>query len=74
MVTVEEMLDSLKSPAKLFSDNTNEVVAAFKGAVPKSFWVNRSAIGNRLNVLYTKKWGPLILAHGSIKWIRWHDH
>lgn len=54
--------------AELFSDATNEVLASFKGVIPKSFWININVISNKNNVLFTNKWGPPISANDDIKW------
>lgn len=66
---MEDTLDPLSAPPELFSPNTNEVVVAFKGVVPYSRYVNDKLISRRLNILFIKKWGPPVLAHGDIMWI-----
>lgn len=68
MARVEETLDPLTASSELFSDDTNEDVTAFKGAVPKSFYANSDILSRRLNVLFTNKWDPPIFAHDIIKW------
>lgn len=61
MARVEETLDPLTASSELFSDDTNEDVTAFKGALPKSFYANSDILSRRLNVLFTKSGIPLFL-------------
>lgn len=66
---MEDILDLLKVPSELFSPDTNEVVPVFIGVVLNSRYANDNLISRRLNILFTKKWGPHVLAHGVIMWI-----
>lgn len=58
-IPMEDLLDPLKASTELFCNATNEDVIAFKGTVPKSYWVNNNVISNWNSVLLTKQWGPL---------------
>lgn len=67
------MLDPVKALAKLFSDDTNEIVTAFKCVIPKSFWINNNVLSNRNNVIFTKKWGPQILTHSGMTYTEYYN-
>lgn len=65
---VEDTLNPLTTPPEILSSDTNKVVAAFKGAIPLSYYANDNLLYKWLNVLFTKKWSPPKLAYGGIMW------
>lgn len=60
VVWVEDTFNPLTAPPEIFNPTTYEFVTAFKGLISNSFYANRDILSRRLNVIFTKKWGPPI--------------
>lgn len=59
---MEDTIDSLTEASELLDTDTIKVVVAF------SRYACDNILSRRLNVLFTKKWGPPVLAHAGIMW------